>query len=69
MNSELSDMPTKETQEKYYQLGVADGKSKRYPLWSILVLADEHVAAAAYQSGWRNATGVNLRFFREGSRR
>lgn len=62
-------MSTEETKTHYFTLGKSDGKKKAYPLWSTLVLAQETVAANAYLDGFRNATGVNLKFFRDGQKR
>lgn len=62
-------MSHREIKEKFYSMGAADAQGKHYPLWSTLIIAQEHVAAAAYQSGWRDATGENLRYYRDSQRR
>ena len=62
-------MNTKEIKDKYYDLAKRDANYKQYPLWSTLVAADEHIAAAAYLSGWRDVTGKSLRYFRDSGKR
>jgi hypothetical protein len=58
-------MSTKEVKEKFYSLGITDARYNQYPLWATLIVAQEHIAAAAYLSGWRDQTGDNLRYYRD----
>lgn len=61
-------MPAEQLKQYYYSHGFKDCQAKRYPLWATLIAAWEHVAAAAYMSGWKDAGGGNLRYFRDHKR-
>jgi hypothetical protein len=62
-------MSTEEQKKHYRDHGFRDARKKRYPLYAVLTIAQEHVAAASYLIGWREGGGANLRFFREGEKR
>jgi hypothetical protein len=53
----------------FHSLGWKDAGKTRYPLWAVLLAANEQVAAEGYRLGWLDATGENLRYMRAGQGR
>ena len=51
---------------KYYKLGIQDARKRQYPLYAVLIAAEEYEYAEQYAKGWFEVTEKDLRNFRDG---
>jgi hypothetical protein len=54
---------------KWQKVGADDAKRRRYPLYSVLIIADRLNEAKDYARGWGQVTGRDLTLWRDGHKR